>query len=89
MTETKNPKPNLPPRPMFVDAEKSGTRSASAKIGNTVVTFVTDDTPASEVLISASLRGRGRPKSTEPKPWDAADVSRALWYRRQKAKPKA
>ena len=29
-------------------------------------------------------RGRGRPKSEKPKPWIAAGVSKATWFRRQK-----
>ena len=30
-------------------------------------------------------RGRGRPKSTKPKPWVVEGISKALWYRRRKA----
>jgi len=29
-------------------------------------------------------RGRGRPKSEETKPWIAAGISKATWFRRQK-----
>jgi hypothetical protein len=31
-------------------------------------------------------RGKGRPKATAPKPWEAEGITRATWYRRQKEK---
>jgi hypothetical protein len=35
---------------------------------------------------SPSVRKRGRPKITDPRPWEAEGISRAQWYRRQAEK---
>lgn len=39
---------------------------------------------AKEALAVGEKRGKGRPKSTKPKPWEAEGISKALWYRRRK-----
>lgn len=46
---------------------------------------------AKEALAVGEKRGKGRPKSTKPKPWEAEGISKALWYRRRRvaAHPKA
>lgn len=33
--------------------------------------------------IGAAKRGRGRPRITEPRPWEVAGISRRTWYRRR------
>jgi len=64
--------------------------------GNLSRRFAPDDTPpvkpkperqakAKAALASATGK-RGRPKATTPKPWEAAGLSRAAWYRQQKGR---
>jgi hypothetical protein len=81
-----DPFPHLPPRRLFatneaepVAAATSGALPPAAKHGS----IISKREVAVEALAVGEKRGRGRPRSTTPKPWEVAGISRALWYRRK------
>ncbi len=78
----------LPRRAMFADVaapkpvirRPKARESAGIKFAAERPTVAKNDAP---VVAEQPKRGRGRPRTI--KPWEAAGVPKATWYRRQKA----
>ena len=93
---TRDPFPHLPRRSVFGDIPEVPTRSPGMELVEDArqLVFETETKRMGERIESdaraplAIAKGekpskRGRPKSTEPKPWEAEGVSRRTWFRRQ------
>jgi hypothetical protein len=67
-------------------ALKSTAHPVGSKLhGNRSIHKAALETVEVKVAPVIKKRGRGRPRSTNQKPWEAEGISKALWYRRRKA----
>ena len=68
-------------------ALKSAAHPVGPKLhGNRSIHKAALETVKVDIAVPTKKRGRGRPKSTDPKPWEIEGISKALWYRRRQAK---